>query len=157
MSWLPKTCVIVPFDFSEQSAQALETARDFVDDPTHLHVIHVLAIITISEPGIIWDAIDNEARLRDVKKSFREEFSASPFHNVDFNVRFGDPGREIAAFAEQCKADLIVMPSHGRSGLGRLLIGSVAERAVRLAHCPVLILKSRSVSATSSRVEAEAP
>jgi nucleotide-binding universal stress UspA family protein len=157
VSWLPKTCVIVPFDFSELSVQALETARDLVDDPTHLHVIHVLAIITISEPGIIWDAIDNETCVRHAAKSFREEFATSPFHSVDFNVRFGDPGREIAAFAEQCKADLIVMPSHGRSGLGRLLIGSVAERTVRLAHCPVLILKSRSVSAASPGVDAEAP
>jgi nucleotide-binding universal stress UspA family protein len=56
-------------------------------------------------------------------------------------VRFGDPGREIAAHAEELHAELIVMPSHGRTGLSRLFIGSVAERVVRLAHCPVLILK----------------
>ena len=65
----------------------------------------------------------------------------TPFAQVDFHVRFGDPGREIAAFAESQHADLIVMPSHGRTGLSRILIGSVAERVVRLAHCPVLILK----------------
>ena len=63
------------------------------------------------------------------------------FEKVDFQVRFGDPGREIAAFAEKLHAELIVMPSHGRTGLSRSLIGSVAERVVRLAHCPVLILK----------------
>ena len=43
--------------------------------------------------------------------------------------------------ADEWGADLIVMPSHGRSGVKRLLIGSVAERVVRLAHCPVLVLR----------------
>ena len=71
----------------------------------------------------------------------RERFGDTSFAKVDFQVRFGDPGREIAGFAETLHAELIVMPSHGRTGLSRFLIGSVAERVVRLAHCPVLILK----------------
>ncbi len=142
MSWLPKKSVVVPFDFSEYSGQALETACEFVDDVTHLHVIHVLPVITASEPGMIWDTIDNEARKRDVERAFRSGFAAGPFHKSDFHVMFGDPGREIAAFAERQHAELIVMPSHGRTGLSRILIGSVAERVLRLAHCPVLIIKS---------------
>ena len=48
----------------------------------------------------------------------------------------------ITELAAELKADLIVLPSHGRTGLKRLLIGSVAERVVRLAHCPVLVLRS---------------
>ena len=48
---------------------------------------------------------------------------------------------EIADFAQEKKAELIVLPSHGRTGLTRLLLGSVAEKVVRLAHCPVLVLK----------------
>ncbi len=51
------------------------------------------------------------------------------------------PAARSPRFAEQLHAELIVMPSHGRTGLSRLFIGSVAERVVRLAHCPVLILK----------------
>jgi len=141
MSWLPKKSVVVPFDFSEYSAKALETAREFVDDLSHLHVIHVLPLITATEPGMMWDTIDNEARQRDVEKAFRNGFAASPFHKSDFHVHFGDPGREIAAFAEQVQADLVVMPSHGRTGFSRVLLGSVAERVLRLAQCPVLILK----------------
>lgn len=141
MSWLPKKSVVVPFDFSEHSAKALETAREFVDDHAHLHVIHVLPVITATEPGMMWDTIDNEARQRDVEKAFRSGFAATPFHKSDFHVRFGDPGREIATFAEQIQADLVVMPSHGRTGFSRILLGSVAERVLRLAHCPVLILK----------------
>jgi nucleotide-binding universal stress UspA family protein len=144
MSWFPKKSVVVPYDFSERSGQALEIARDLVTDLTHIHVLHVLPTITASDPGIIWDVVDNDARKRDAERAFREGFAASPFHKSDFHVLFGDPGQEIAAFAERLVADLIVMPSHGRSGLARLLIGSVAERVVRLAHCPVLILRGLS-------------
>jgi nucleotide-binding universal stress UspA family protein len=145
VTWLPKKSVVVPFDFSEQSAKALETAREFVADLTHMHVIHVLPVVTVSEPGMVWDVIDNGARIRHAEQVFRNRFAATPFGKSEFHVYFGDPGREIAAFAERLKADLIVMPSHGRGGLARLLIGSVAERVVRLAHCPVLILRGPSV------------
>jgi nucleotide-binding universal stress UspA family protein len=144
MSWFPKKCLVVPYDFSERSGQALDVAREMVADLTQIHVIHVLPPLTVSEPGITWDVIDNEARVRDAERAFKEGFAASPFHKSDFHVAIGDPGTEVAAYAEGLKADLIVMPSHGRSGVARLLIGSVAERVVRLAHCPVLILRGLS-------------
>jgi len=145
VSWFPKRCVVVPYDFSEQSGQALQVARDLVADLTHIHVVHVLSVVTAAEPGMIWDVVDNEARRKDAERAFQEGFAQGPFKNADFHVLFGDPGREIVAFAERQKADLIVMPSHGRSGVSRLLIGSVAERVVRLAHCPVLVLRGLSV------------
>jgi len=141
MSWLPKKCVIVPFDFLEQSGQALETAREFVDTVANLHVVHVLSEIIAGEPGVYWETIDNDARRYHAEKAFHDSFASSPFNQSHFHVRFGDPGREIARLAEELKAELIVMPSHGRTGLTRLLIGSVAERVLRLSHCPVLILK----------------
>lgn len=56
-------------------------------------------------------------------------------------VRIGDPGVEIVKVATELKAGLIVMPSHGRTGLKHLLLGSVAERVVRTATCPVLVLR----------------
>ncbi len=145
MSWFPKSCIVVPYDFSEQSGQALQVARDLVADLTQIHVIHVLPILTVAEPGMVWDVVDNQARMKDAERGFRDGFAPSPFQKADFTVVFGDPGREIVAFAERQKADLIVMPSHGRSGVSRLLIGSVAERVVRLAHCPVLVLRGISV------------
>ena len=144
MAWIPKTCVVVPFDFSSQAALSLETAREMVDDLSHLHVIHVLPKVPVAEPGVIWTEIDNEARIRHAEMAFREGFAASPFCKADFHVRLGDPGGEIVNFAERLGADLIVMPSHGRNGIPRLLIGSVAERVVRLAHCPVLVLRGLS-------------
>jgi len=62
--------------------------------------------------------------------------------SLQIDILFGDAGHEIAKLAERQGAELIVLPSHGRTGIKRLLIGSVAERVVRLAHCPVLILSS---------------
>ena len=62
--------------------------------------------------------------------------------SVSTDVVIGDPGHEITTLAERAGADLIVLNSHGRTGLKRLLIGSVAERVIRLAHCPVLVLRS---------------
>ena len=146
MSWCPKNSVVVPYDFSEQANQALQVARDLVSDLTQVHVVHVLPVVTVTEPGMIWDVVDNRARMQDAERAFREGFAPGPLQNADFQVVFGDPGREIVAFAERMKAELIVMPSHGRSGVRRLLIGSVAERVVRLAHCPVLILRGLSAS-----------
>ncbi|MEZ6094353.1 MAG: universal stress protein [Pirellulaceae bacterium] len=57
---------------------------------------------------------------------------------------FGDPGSEITRFAKENDAGLIVISSHGRTGVSRLLLGSVAERVVRLAPCPVLVLRDDS-------------
>jgi nucleotide-binding universal stress UspA family protein len=56
----------------------------------------------------------------------------------------GSPVAEITGFAEREQIDLIVMASHGRTGLWRLLMGSVAEGVLRRAHCPVLIIKQPS-------------
>jgi nucleotide-binding universal stress UspA family protein len=141
MSWLPKKSVVVPFDFSEASVQALESAAGFVGDRRDLHVVHVLPRIVLAEPGVYWDELDDTKRIHHAERAFRDRPAGATLEDVDFQVRIGDPDREIAAFAEQVKAELIVMPSHGRTGLSRVLLGSVAERVVRLAHCPVLILK----------------
>ena len=74
--------------------------------------------------------------------SLRERLDDDKYKSVQIDIVFGDAGHEIANLAERRGAELIVLPSHGRTGIKRLLIGSVAERVVRLAHCPVLVLRS---------------
>lgn len=54
----------------------------------------------------------------------------------------GNPALKIADLAEQLGTDLIIIPSHGRSGLQRLFLESVTEKVLRLAHCPVLVLRT---------------
>ena len=141
MSWLQKKIVVVPIDFSEVSFEALAAARDLVEDASSLHVVYVLPVMEPAEPGVIWQTIDDASRQRHAEQALREKLDESKYQGVDLKIAFGDPGHEITAYAEQLGAELIVLPSHGRTGLKRMLIGSVAERVVRLAHCPVLVMR----------------
>lgn len=139
-SW-PKKNVVAPIDFSDESFRALDQALEIVDQPNHVHVIHVLVDLPPTEPGVVWGVVDKVSRIEHVRAALEERMSHQRYMGVDVEVRFGDPGQEIASYANEIEADLIVLPSHGRTGVKRLLIGSVAERVVRLAHCPVLVLR----------------
>ena len=141
MSWLPKNGVVVPVDFSDPSIAALDEARQLVESPTRLHVVHVLPVLSSVEPGMIWDTIDDAARREHVEQALRERLADAKWEGIELAVRIGDPAPEIVDFASGVGADIIVLPSHGRTGLTHLLIGSVAERVIRLAKCAVLVLK----------------
>jgi len=142
VSWLPKKSVVVPVDFSDESFAAVDTALTLVDNPQHVHVVHVLAEIVATEPGVVWEVVDDESRRQHAEAAMRERLDAPRYEGIRIHIDFGDPGHQIADFASNVDADLIILPSHGRRGLARLMIGSVAERVVRLAHCPVLVLKT---------------
>ena len=141
MAWLPKSNVVVPVDFSDESLAAVDTALELVESPTRVHVIHVLPHLAPTEPGVIWDTIDDASRQDHAEDALRDRLSVEKYSGIDVVVAIGNPGEEITDFASSINADLIVMPSHGRTGIKRLLIGSVAERVIRLAHCPVLVLR----------------
>jgi nucleotide-binding universal stress UspA family protein len=142
MPWFPKQKVVVPVDFSDESFTALTTAKELVDDSANVLVIHVLQDLSPMEPGEIWGTVDHETRIRHTMKALRERLAEEGHEDVSTDVVIGDPGHEITGMAEREKADLIVLTSHGRTGLKHLLIGSVAERVIRLAHCPVLVLRN---------------
>lgn len=142
MAWLPKNRVLVPVDFSDMSLAAVDTALQLVRVPTDVIVVHVLQDLAPLEPGELWTAVDTAARVQRVALALRERLAGVEHADVRIDVLVGDPGHEIADFAAREHVDLIVIPSHGRTGLTRLLIGSVAERVVRLSHCPVLVLRS---------------
>jgi nucleotide-binding universal stress UspA family protein len=141
MAWLPRRTVVVPIDFSDDSLTSLQIAKDLVDDLAHLHALHVLPICEPNEPGVVWEVVDEPSRAQHASEALRKKTDELGLTGVQIVVHFGDPGHEIADYAKEVNAELIVVSSHGRSGLTRLLIGSTAERAVRLAHCPVLVLK----------------
>lgn len=141
MNWLPRQTVVVPIDFSDDSFTASETACQLADDPSHVHVVHVLPVLEPAEPGVIWHTVDDASRSKHAREAIEKELLKRGCDIKRIVVRFGDPGQEIARYAEQAEAGLIVLSSHGRSRLERLLIGSVADRVVRLARCAVLVLK----------------
>ncbi len=141
MAWLPRRTVVVPIDFSDDSLASLQVAKDLVDDLDHLHVVHILPIWEPNEPGVIWEPVDEQSRAEHATDALRKKIAALGLAGAHVIVRFGEPGHEITDYAQEIQAELIVVSSHGRSGLTRLLIGSTAERVARLAHCPVLMLK----------------
>lgn len=137
----PKQSVVAPVDFSNPSFEALDAALDYVDDPAHLHVVYALPPLSVSEPGVIWKTIDNDGRIAHAEKSLRERLTDAKYAGIDLRAVIGEAGDAIIEVADEVNADLIVMSSHGRTGLGRVLLGSVADRVVRLAECPVLVVK----------------
>jgi nucleotide-binding universal stress UspA family protein len=141
MAYFPKSCVIVPVDFSAESLAAVDVGLQLVDSPQHLHVVHVIIDITPLEAGEVWGVIDPQSRVQQLEKLLRERLADAKYQGVHLSVLLGEPAHGIADYAREKHADLIVIPSHGRTGITRLLIGSVAERVVRLAHCPVLVLR----------------
>ena len=141
MSWLKKKSVLVPIDFSESSYGAIAPAKEYVKTETSLTIIHVLAPLHPADPAAMWNTLDREQRKQKVTDFLREKLGEMGYENVQIKVKVGDPSTEIVDFAKEIAADLIVIPSHCNRGISRFLLGSVAERVVRLACCPVLVLK----------------
>ena len=141
MGWFPLEKVLVPVDFSDSSLKAVDTALQLVEEPARLYMIHVLPPLAANDPAVLWDAVSEETAIRRTEERMRELFGGPRYAGHRETVAFGAPAAEIAGYAETVGADLIVLPSHGRTGMKRLLIGSVAERVVRFAHCPVLVLR----------------
>jgi nucleotide-binding universal stress UspA family protein len=139
MAWYPRKCVLVPVDFSDPSFEAIKTALELVAHPADVHALHVMAPMT--DMSGIWSIISLDERRDLAFKKLLERLSSDNLPPISAGVRTGDPGEAIADYATEIKADLIVLPSHGRRGLNRMLMGSVAERVARLSPCPVLILR----------------
>lgn len=140
--WLPKRNVVVPLDFSESSIAALHTALSLVDEPAHVHVVHVLPDLSAMEPGVLWGEITDESRTAHVVAAIRDRLKNDhDCEGVTIAVRVGKPSKEITRHAGEIGADLIVISSHGE-GIVSAILGSTTERVVHLAPCPVLVLKS---------------
>jgi nucleotide-binding universal stress UspA family protein len=133
--------IIAPVDFSAESDHAVATAIELAGNATRVTAVHVTTPILIVEPVVVYDTVSDEARRTELEAALLKRYSGPPYAGINVEVRIGDPGVEIAKLATELKAGLIVMSSHGRTGLKHLLLGSVAERVVRTATCPVLVLR----------------
>ncbi len=141
MSWLPKKTVIVPVDFSGESAKAVSAALEMVAQPADVHLVHVLFPLDTVSPGVVWGEVTNEKRETAVREEFGKLIATYGFEGVTVDVCFGNPGLEVAELAESTEAELIVVPSHGYHGVKRFVLGSVSERIIRHANCSVLVLR----------------
>jgi nucleotide-binding universal stress UspA family protein len=139
---LPIKTILHPTDFSEPSGHAFRLACSLARDyGARLVVTHIVPIPVygtpemgpmVPAPGIV------EEEMRQALEAVQP---SDPAIAVEHRLALGDAAGEIVSLAREVKADLIVMGTHGRSGVGRLLLGSVAEAVLRRAPCPVLTLK----------------
>ncbi len=148
----PPVQVVVAYDFSPSSEQALRSAVDLAARETH-HVLHIIGILDPHDRVVIegkpeqatYDAAEKIQKL--IKDHTAAAFAGRPTQgDVQFYVhaRIGKSAVEILALAEEVGADLIYIGSHGKTGVERFLLGSVSERVVREAKCPVLVARLKT-------------
>jgi nucleotide-binding universal stress UspA family protein len=142
--------ILVPVDFSESSRAALDYAAMFAArfgaEVTVLHVVEPVplavpfAVGPMPDPGSLTMSMEME----NSAKEGLERFLAPPAPelNAQRKVTMGPPAEEILRIAEGDGVDLVVMGTHGRRGLARLLMGSVASEVVKRASCPVMTVRS---------------
>ncbi len=140
--------ILVPFDFSEHSEKALHWAGSIAEKwQAQVLLLHVVP--TPTHPPMVtggfFDITQFETSLReDAERRVRERVAKEKRQGIESKVVVGVPFLDICRTAEREKVDLIVMGSHGRTGLAHVLIGSVAERVVRHASCPVLVVGKKT-------------
>jgi universal stress protein A len=139
-----KMCCAI--DYSEASRlavkQASELARRMAADLTLVHVLEPVpaAVATVLVRGECPDD-GAERQAERTLEAWREQAESLLLRPVTATLLAGDVAAEIVRHAEREKFDLLVVASHGRTGLRRLVLGSVAEKVARLAPCPVLITR----------------
>ena len=140
--------ILVPTDFSANSKHALSYACAFAEQfGAELHLLHVLQdlVAMVPEPGLAFPAPgEYMIQLQESAEKGLEEFldrSWAEKQTVVRALRQGPPFVEIVRYAKESEIDLVVLSTHGRSGLAHVLLGSVAERVVRKAPCPVLTVR----------------
>jgi len=139
--------ILVPIDFSDHSSAALDLAIDLARTyGATLHLLHCYPI----DPGAIspYGLVIPEGFDRDVREAAGRELArwgdkvAAANVAVEQHLSSMFPAEVIARTADEIGADLVVMGTRGLSGLKHVLLGSIAERVLRLAHCPVLTVKA---------------
>lgn len=139
--------ILFPTDFSEGALNALPYAVDIAKSyGAKLYMLHVIYDIATAS-GLHVPHISVDEMYKELDASARKElekFGADVIRgikDVEYVVIRGIPYEEILKFAKENKIDLIVIGTHGRKGLDRVLFGSTAERVVRNSSCPVLTVR----------------
>jgi nucleotide-binding universal stress UspA family protein len=139
--------ILLPTDFSEYSAAATTYACELAAKfDSELHLLHTLEIHPLATPdfgmGLALPRYAEESKAAAEKAMTTAIDPAwSAGHRVIHVLREGSPHAEIVRYARDKEIDLIVLATHGRTGLSHVLMGSVAENVVRTAPCPVLTVR----------------
>ncbi|HSC87585.1 MAG TPA: universal stress protein [Polyangiaceae bacterium] len=145
--------ILVGYDYSPLADSALKQAFQLAstDPDSEVHVIHVslpeFAVMSPEVPAMAVGPSTPDAALSAAKAHVNgllsewQEQSQRSFSRLGMHATTGSPAREIARLAHELHASLVIVGTHGRKGLERLFLGSVAEGVVRQCHCPVLVIK----------------
>ncbi len=146
---MPTSKIVFCTDFSENSAPArelcLEYAQAFGAELVIVHVINSWAGFPAYSEGLPIDMRDIVKGMEEAAKANLESLAmecSRVVKNVKTCIRVGVPAQEIVNLADEEAADLIVMGTHGWTGIKHLVLGSTAENVVRTANCPVLTVRA---------------
>jgi nucleotide-binding universal stress UspA family protein len=158
---LPIGKILCPTDFSQPSYEALDVATELAAHfSAKLLIIHVIVPVPVPQasPSGPPPAFDIASYEKQLEASSNESLDAliherisGEVPDVQTSVLIGDAAYEITRIAEDEKVDLIVIATHGRTGWRRFLFGSVAEKVVRLASCPVLTIQASNMDKPAGR------
>jgi nucleotide-binding universal stress UspA family protein len=150
--------IIVPTDFSDTAEMALHYALDLVQDGGTVVVCHVIDDIPLTYGYVGMSFPIEDFRTKVSQDAKRELEACIPAHDrevvVETQILHGSPPTETVKLARERTVDLIVMGTHGRSGLQHALLGSVAEKVIRKAPCPVLVVREHGVGYSHEAGEA---
>ena len=141
--------ILFPTDFSQLSDNALQHATTLARETGA-----TLVILHVEEPPIAYGGGEMYYGIPDpdqdeMRRMLNEIRPTDPSVHFEHRMVMGDPAGEIVKIADEEHVDMIVMGTHGRTGLSRVLMGSVAESVVRRASCPVLTFKSSAAASAT--------
>jgi nucleotide-binding universal stress UspA family protein len=140
--------ILVPTDFSKQSQNALKYAAAFAEKfGAELYLLHVVQDLAVFIPDMLTVAPPVVPSVKELTDAVYVAFDRIVEDNqlaavtIHREVREGSPFSEIVRFAREENIDLIILSTHGHTGLAHMLLGSVTEKVVRKAPCPVLTVR----------------
>ena len=140
----PSKTILCPVDFSPSSEKALLHAAEYYASGAELIVLHVGNTGAGDRGTLLKEQLHQFSRYSDLLSTYG--------CRVRFAVEYGSPAATIIDYAKKIAACMIVLGSHGASGIHRLLVGSTTESVMRHAPCPVLVLRSQDgTTAAKSR------
>jgi universal stress protein A len=133
--------ILCPIGFDRNSVAALKFADELTDpDRSTLYLLNVVSVPRVEPVMLEPNPILSEGIAeRELERLVQQHLTPNACYRII--VRTGDPALMIVTVAEELNVDLIVMPTHGHTGIERMILGSVAERVVRDARRPVLTIR----------------
>jgi nucleotide-binding universal stress UspA family protein len=146
------TTILHPTDFSDPAQGSFQLACALASDmKARLIAFHVVPPIAAYMDDLIdYTSPDHELKTWEKLRRLQQTAEEGYGLDIDIDLSEGEPATEILKVARDRHCDLIVMGTHGRTGLRHLLMGSIAEKVVRKADCPVLTARAPLVPETAS-------